>query len=120
MTDLTLHPNRDFSVLRRHPWIFSGAVAKVGGAPAPGDPVRVLASDGSVLGTGAYSPTSQIRVRMWTFDPSAVVDAAFVTERVARAVRATLDADAATTQVVSSRPITPGETGDAQDTTATQ
>jgi 23S rRNA (cytosine1962-C5)-methyltransferase len=88
MTDLTLHPNRDFSVLRRHPWIFSGAVANVSGAPAPGDPVRVLASDGSVLGIGAYSPTSQIRVRMWTFDPAEVVDDNFVSERVARSVGA--------------------------------
>jgi 23S rRNA (cytosine1962-C5)-methyltransferase len=39
-----------------------------------------------VLGTGAYSPTSQIRVRMWSFDPEAVVDEAFVSDRVARAV----------------------------------
>jgi 23S rRNA (cytosine1962-C5)-methyltransferase len=88
MTELTLHPHRDFSVLRRHPWIFSGAIARVNGTPAPGDPVRVLSSSGSALGTGAYSPTSQIRVRMWSFDPAAAVDEAFVAERVARAVGA--------------------------------
>ena len=88
MTDLTLHPNRDFSVARRHPWIFSGAVAQVNGTPAPGDSVRVLSSDGAVLGFGAYSPTSQIRVRMWTFDPAAVVDEGFLAERIARAVGA--------------------------------
>ena len=88
MTDLTLHPNRDYSVLRRHPWIFSGAVAKVDGAPAPGETVRVLSSDGAVLGVGAYSPVSQIRVRMWSFGAEAAVDEAFVQDRVGRAVGA--------------------------------
>ena len=86
MTDLFLHPNRDFSVQRRHPWIFSGAVAKVDGTPAAGDIVRVIAADGTVLGAGAYSPASQIRVRMWSFAADAVVDTAFVSDRVARAV----------------------------------
>ncbi len=88
MTDLFLHPNRDYSVLRRHPWIFSGAVAKVDGVPKAGDSVRVRASDGTVLGAGAFSPASQIRVRMWSFDAETVVEEAFVNDRVARAVGA--------------------------------
>jgi 23S rRNA (cytosine1962-C5)-methyltransferase len=88
MTDITLHSNRDFSVLRRHPWIFSGAVAKVGGTPASGEAVRVLSSEGAVLGAGAYSPSSQIRVRMWTFDDKQPVDEAFVAGRIAQAVGA--------------------------------
>ncbi len=88
MTDITLHSNRDFSVLRRHPWIFSGAVAKVGGTPASGEAVRVLSSEGAVLGAGAYSPSSQIRVRMWTFDDKQPVDEAFMAGRIAQAVGA--------------------------------
>jgi 23S rRNA (cytosine1962-C5)-methyltransferase len=88
MDELILHPNRDFSVQRRHPWIFSGAVAVDGGTTAPGDTVRVMSADGAPLGFGAYSPSSQIRVRMWSFDPEAAVDAAFVADRVARAVGA--------------------------------
>jgi len=88
MTDITLHPHRDFSVLRRHPWIFSGAIAHVDGAPAAGETVRVLSSDGAVLGVGAFSSTSQIRVRMWTFDGGQTVDEAFVRDRMARAVGA--------------------------------
>jgi 23S rRNA (cytosine1962-C5)-methyltransferase len=85
-------------VLRRHPWIFSGAVARVDGAPEPGEAVRVLAADGAPLGLGAFSPESQIRVRMWSFDPGAVIDEAFVGDRVARAVgaRAVFLADGAT------------------------
>jgi 23S rRNA (cytosine1962-C5)-methyltransferase len=88
MTDITLFPNRDFSVLRRHPWIFSGAIAQVAGEPAPGESVRVRSAEGAVLGIGAYSPLSQIRVRMWTFDDRRPVDAAFVAERVAQAAGA--------------------------------
>jgi len=88
MTDITLHPHRDFSVLHRHPWIFSGAIARIDGDPAPGESVRVLSAEGDALGVGAFSPSSQIRVRMWTFDGAQDADGAFVTARVARAVGA--------------------------------
>ncbi len=98
MTDITLFPNRDFSVLRRHPWIFSGAIASLKGEPGPGESVRVLSAEGEPLGIGAYSPQSQIRVRLWTFDVRRLVDADFVRERVARAIgaRATFVGEAAT------------------------
>ncbi len=88
MTDITLHPHRDFSVLHRHPWIFSGAIARIDGDPASGESVRVLSAEGDALGVGAFSPSSQIRVRMWTFDGAQDADGAFVTARVARAVGA--------------------------------
>jgi 23S rRNA (cytosine1962-C5)-methyltransferase len=80
---LTLHPSRERSLLRRHPWIFSGGVARVDGDPEPGATVEVRAADGQSLGFAAYSPASQIRARMWTFDPAEPVDAAFVAARVA-------------------------------------
>jgi 23S rRNA (cytosine1962-C5)-methyltransferase len=70
---------------RRHPWIFSGAIAHVAGDPAPGDTVLVRSADGDAFGSAAYSPESQIRARMWTFDPDAVVDDSFVGARVAAA-----------------------------------
>ena len=81
---LWLRPDRDRSLLRRHPWVFSGAVARVEGSPAPGATVTVRAADGTVMGSAAYSPESQIRARIWTFDPAAVVDDVLV----AGAVRA--------------------------------
>ena len=82
---LWLRANRDRSLKRRHPWIFSGGVARVDGAPGPGDTVLVKAADGTAFGWAAYSPASQIRARMWTFEPDEVVDAAFVAGRVAAA-----------------------------------
>jgi len=82
---LWLRANRDRSVKRHHPWIFSGGVARVDGNPGPGDTVLVKAADSTALGWAAYSPASQIRARMWTFEPDEEVDAEFVAGRVAAA-----------------------------------
>jgi 23S rRNA (cytosine1962-C5)-methyltransferase len=79
---VVLKSKKDRAVRRRHPWIFSGAIARVDGSPGPGDTVVVRADDGSVLGRGAFSPSSQIRVRMWTFDDATPVDDAFVRARL--------------------------------------
>jgi len=86
MKTVTLKKSRDFSVMRRHPWIFSGAVAHVDGAPESGESVRVAAHNGEPLGIGSFSPESQIRVRMLSFDPAVVVDDDFISARVATAV----------------------------------
>jgi 23S rRNA (cytosine1962-C5)-methyltransferase len=83
-----LKKGREFSVLRRHPWIFSGAVAALEGTPGAGESVLVADCAGVPLGWGAYSAESQIRVRMWSFDPQTAVDEPFVAGRVAAAVGA--------------------------------
>ena len=89
MTTVILKPDRDHTARRRHPWIFSGAVARLEGAePASGETVAVEADDGTVLGIGAWSPTSQIRIRLWTFGDGGAVDAAFFEQRLAAAMAA--------------------------------
>jgi len=88
MPTLTLKPGREKSLLRRHPWIFSGAVARVDGDPAPGATVDLLAAGGQFLARAAYSPSSQIRARVWTFDPSEPVDADFFRKHIATAIAA--------------------------------
>jgi 23S rRNA (cytosine1962-C5)-methyltransferase len=85
MLEVVLAPGRDRSVRRRHPWVLSGAVARVDGEAAPGDWVRVRAAEGEVLGFGHWSPSSQIRVRLLQFGKEAPDDA-LVSERVTRAV----------------------------------
>ena len=85
-----LQAGRERSLQRRHPWIFSGGIARVEGSPDAGATVLVRAADGTELGWAAYSPASQIRARMWSFnaDERAVattVNAAFVTARVTAA-----------------------------------
>jgi 23S rRNA (cytosine1962-C5)-methyltransferase len=66
--------------------VFSGSVREVAGRPAPGDTVLVHTSSGEAIGRAAFSPRSQIRARMWTFDAAEPVDAAWISSRVAAAV----------------------------------
>jgi 23S rRNA (cytosine1962-C5)-methyltransferase len=73
-----LKPGKDRPVRRRHPWIFSGAIHDVEGDPQAGDVVVVVDSRGEVLGRGAFSPSSQLRVRMWSFDGEPLTPAHFV------------------------------------------
>jgi len=86
MKKVVLLANRERSVVRRHPWVFSGAVKDAPDGIAPGETVAVVTADGTSLGYGSYSPTSQIRVRMLSFGPKAAPDAAFVEGLVAAAV----------------------------------
>lgn len=84
---IILKRGREKSVLRRHPWIFSGAVERIEGAPGAGETVRVLAADGRTLGSAAYSPDSQLTGRIWSFDPAAAIDGDFFRRRIRSAVR---------------------------------
>lgn len=88
MAEIVIAKGREKSLLRRHPWVFSGAVAKVDGRARPGDTVEVVSASGRWLGRGAVSPDSNIRVRIWTFDQKEAVDAAFFRRRLARALAA--------------------------------
>jgi 23S rRNA (cytosine1962-C5)-methyltransferase len=71
---VVLHPDRDRSVRRRHPWLLSGAVARVEGAPEPGDLVAVRSAEGELLAHGHFEPGSQIRVRLLWFGKEAEPD----------------------------------------------
>jgi 23S rRNA (cytosine1962-C5)-methyltransferase len=88
MSSLFLKPGREKSLLRCHPWVFSGAVARVDGNPTSGATVDLQAATGQFLGRAAYSPVSQIRARLWTFDPSEQIDAAFFRKRISSAIKA--------------------------------
>jgi len=83
-----LKPGRDKSLRARHPWIFSGAIARVDGDPASGETVVVHDDAGAALALAAFSPLSQIRARVWSFDADAAIDTAFFAARVAEACRA--------------------------------
>ena len=88
MITLTLKPGRERALRRRHPWIFANALDDPpGDAPAPGDTVTVAGHNGEVYGQGAYSPASQLRVRMWHFQPGVDVDRDFFAARLAAAGR---------------------------------
>lgn len=66
METITLKGPRVVAVERRHPWVFSGAIARMSAQPAEGDRVAVCTPDGRVLGYGHYQEGS-IRVRLIDF-----------------------------------------------------
>jgi 23S rRNA (cytosine1962-C5)-methyltransferase len=92
---ITLEPGREKSLLRRHPWVFTGAIAKQQGKLHRGDTIDVLSAKGVWLGRGAWSPSSSIRVRIWTFEQDEIIDNAFFLRRIetAMAGRALLKLD---------------------------
>jgi 23S rRNA (cytosine1962-C5)-methyltransferase len=84
MKTIRLREGKDRSLLRRHPWVFQGSVAK-GGAD-PGETVRVEDASGRFLCWGAYSPSSMIRVRAWSFEAEERIEPAFFERRIATAL----------------------------------
>lgn len=86
MTQVRLKPGREKSLLRRHPWVFSGAIASMSGDPTDGETVEIQSADGAFLGWGAYSPASQIRLRVWSFNQDQPINANFFRNRLKRAL----------------------------------
>ncbi len=70
---IRLKPGKEESVIRRHPWVFSGAIASLPSGLREGELVTVTDSNGTVLGTGHYQIGS-IAVRMLEFDNDSLPD----------------------------------------------
>jgi 23S rRNA (cytosine1962-C5)-methyltransferase len=83
---LHLKPGRDKPVRGRHPWIFSGAIARLEGAPAPGDLALVQAAGGQALGWATVNERSQIVGRMLSWEPEATPGEAFWRGRLREAI----------------------------------
>ena len=87
MSRLVLKPGKEKSLLRRHPWIYASAVARVEGSPASGATVEVRRADGRFLAWAAYSAASTIRARAWSFSEAVRVDGGLLKQRVRSAVQ---------------------------------
>jgi len=86
MKTIRLRDGKERSLLRRHPWIFDGAIASGGGDA--GETVRVESHGGQFLGWAAFSPSSKIRARVWSFDEAQRIDASFFAARITQAIKA--------------------------------
>ena len=86
MKTIRLKEGKERSLLRRHPWIFDGAIAR--GSADAGETVRVEGHAGEFLGWAAFSPSSKIRARVWSFDQAQRIDASFFIARIEDAVGA--------------------------------
>ncbi len=83
---LILKRGKERSLLRRHPWVFEGAVARVEGSPAGGALVAVRDASGAFLAWAAYAPASSIRARCWSFHESDRIDGDWIQAMVAQSL----------------------------------
>ncbi len=86
MHTVRLKKGREKSVLNRHPWVFSGAIASAGEAVEPGAIVRVADASGAFLAYGSFNPVSSIALRLYEWDESKPVDGEWLRERIAASV----------------------------------
>ena len=86
MTRIHLLHGREKALLRRHPWIFEGAVKEKNAAVSSGETVLVCDAYDNELATGAWSPSSQLRIRVWSFDPKEKIDTDFFRRKLHSAV----------------------------------
>ncbi len=86
MKTIRLRDGKERSLLRRHPWIFESAIQS--GSADSGETVRVESHSGAFLAWAAFSPTSKIRARVWSFDEAQRIDAPFFIAACAASIRA--------------------------------
>src|SRR4030042_2979924 len=88
---MAIHPkvilkrDREKPVLRGHPWVFSGAVARIEGEVSPGEVGEVYSKEGRFLGLGHLNPHSQIILRLLTHKKEELGEV-FFRDRISRAV----------------------------------
>lgn len=75
-----LKAKKEESLLRFHPWVFSGAIARIDGKPAEGDLVEVIDRNGNFLAVGHYQIGS-IAVRVLSFERE-TIDAQFYRRKI--------------------------------------
>lgn len=88
MSSVILKKGREKNLLQRHPWIFSGAIERVEGSPTVGETVTVCSFDCQPLAQAAWSPQSQIALRIWSFNPETRIDASFFRTKLQNAISA--------------------------------
>ncbi len=88
MGEIIIRAGKEKAIQRRHPWVFSGAIARVEGNPSDGDLVAVRSPSGEFLARGYWNSRSTIRIRLLTWDESEAVDEAFWRRRLERAFSA--------------------------------
>jgi 23S rRNA (cytosine1962-C5)-methyltransferase len=82
LSSVILKKSADKFVKRKHPWIFSGAIEKVEGNPSNGEIIQIFTSNKTFVGYGSFSPLSQIRVRIWSFNPEQKIDEDFFRKKI--------------------------------------
>jgi 23S rRNA (cytosine1962-C5)-methyltransferase len=83
---IRLKPRRALPFFSQHPWVYSTAIAQEPPNLEPGTEVALAAHDRQFIARGLYNPHSQIRVRLYSWEPEVAVDEALIDQRIATAV----------------------------------
>jgi 23S rRNA (cytosine1962-C5)-methyltransferase len=82
-----LKPKRAQPFYGRHPWVFAGAIERIDGEPSDGEEIDVVSHGGNFVARGLFNSQSKIRIRLYSWEKEAPLDAAFFRDRLARAIR---------------------------------
>jgi 23S rRNA (cytosine1962-C5)-methyltransferase len=85
MNKMILKKGREKALLRRHPWVFSGAIQSIQGEPKTGETIEIRDAHGGFLAWGAYSPSSQIRARIWSWKQDEEINPSYFEKRIHQA-----------------------------------
>ncbi len=83
---MILKKGREKPIKHKHPWIFSGAVERLEGDPAPGETVEIRSFGGDFLAQGAFSPVSQIQARVWSWNQGQVIAPDYFRSKIKQAI----------------------------------
>lgn len=86
MIDVILKKGKEKAALQRHPWIFSGAIDKVKGAPENGEIVKVFGADKSFLAYGYYNSQSRVAVRLLEWEEETTIDKDWYQQKLRNAI----------------------------------
>jgi 23S rRNA (cytosine1962-C5)-methyltransferase len=90
MLEAQLRVGREKALLRNHPWVFSGSINAIRNAnedTIAGETIKVVNSKGEFIAWGAYSPASQIQVRIWSRDQDKDINRNYFQMRMKNAIR---------------------------------
>nr|WP_281721567.1 class I SAM-dependent rRNA methyltransferase [Nitrosomonas nitrosa] len=86
MKKIILKAGKEKSLLRHHPWVFSGAISRTEGYPVDGDTVQLYSSQGAFLAQAAYHASAPIAARVWSWQEDERIDEAFFYHKIVQAL----------------------------------
>ncbi|MCE5267060.1 MAG: class I SAM-dependent rRNA methyltransferase [Planctomycetaceae bacterium] len=86
MPQAILKPRKARPFYGRHPWVLDSAIDRVEGEPADGDVVDLVSDKGKFIARGVFNSRSRIRVRLYTWDPTEILDEPFWRRRLESAI----------------------------------
>src|SRR5438477_370946 len=87
LAQVALKPRKARPFFGRHPWVLDSAIAQTNGTPADGDVVDLVSEKGKFIARGLINSRSRLRVRLYTWNPGELLDAAFFRRRLETAVQ---------------------------------